>query len=249
MLEKLTIGQLANIFNINIQTLYYYDKIGLLVPSFRNNITGIRTYSFKQVQQLSTILYLKKCGFSLDEIKELERKLTPQKAKEKLTEKSNEIMFQWKEIVELDKALHKKIKYVDDELALRAEEEEKILYRKKRYFLKIGVEESAYGTQFLYYHPCVVCYFPEEKVFGAIIDEGENLGNEKGPIMTIPKGKYLIEYHKGPYTTIYAHQEKIMKANPNLKFTGNVYTFDIIDVMNCANIEDFITKMEFQLEK
>jgi len=60
-------------------------------------------------------------------------------------------MIQWKEIVELDKALHKKIKYVDDELALRAIEEEKILYREQRYFLKIGVEESAYGTQFLYY--------------------------------------------------------------------------------------------------
>ncbi len=248
MLEKLTIGQLANIFNINIQTLYYYDKIGLLVPSYRNTITGIRTYSFKQVQQLSTILYLKKCGFSLDEIKALEKNLTPQKAREKLIEKSNEIMKQWKEIVELDNALHKKLKYVDNELTLRKKEESKILYRKKRYFLKIGVEESAYGTQFLYYHPCVVCYFPSGKVFGAIIEKGEDLGDEKGPIITIPNGNYLIEYHKGPYTTIYEHLEKVIKSNTNLKFTGNVYTFDIVDVMNCANIEDFITKMEFQLE-
>ncbi|MDC7245841.1 MAG: MerR family DNA-binding transcriptional regulator, partial [Sphaerochaetaceae bacterium] len=33
MREYFTVGQLSSIFNINVQTLHYYDSIGLLSPS------------------------------------------------------------------------------------------------------------------------------------------------------------------------------------------------------------------------
>lgn len=248
MLEKLTIGQLAAIFEINIQTLYYYDKIGLLIPSFRDSVTGVRSYSFKQVQQLSTILYLKKCGFSLAEIKEIESNLTPETTRKKLIEKSEDLMKQWKEIVKLDDALHKKLQYIDDELNIMPEEDKKILYRKKRYYLEIGVEETAYRAEALYYYPLVVCYYLRGKVFGALLENENPIGADKRPIVTIPNGSYLIAYHKGPYTTIYQHQDEIMNEYPNLEFTGDIYTFDIVDQMNCAKIDDFVTKMEFQIK-
>jgi DNA-binding transcriptional MerR regulator len=249
MLEKFTIGQLANLFNINIQTLYYYDKAELLVPYYRSPGTGLRCYSFKQVQQLSSILYLKKCGFSLNEIKEIQRNLTPQTAKEKLIQKSEEIMKQWKEIVRLDKAIHSKLAYVDEERMKIEKENAKVLYRKKRYFIKTGVEEIAYCTEYLYYHPVVVCYFPNGKVFGALLEKDDDIEIENMTVNTIPNGDYLIAYHKGPYSTIYERQEKIIQENPDLQFTGDIYTFDIIDQMNCSNQEEFLTKMEFQIKK
>ncbi len=247
MLERLSIGQLAAIFRINIQTLYYYDKIGLLVPSFRDSTTGIRNYSFKQVQKLSTILYLKKCGFTLDEIKEIESTLTPETTRERFSEKSENIMRQWIEIVKLDTALHKKLNYVKDEIEKISDEEGKILYRKKRYYLKIGLEETAYGTEDLYYYPCVVKYDSQGKVFGALIDKKDTNIADHGPVIKIPNGQYLIEYHKGPYSTVAEHKERIMNEHPELEFTGDMYSFDIVDQMNCANTEDFITRMEFQI--
>lgn len=127
-------------------------------------------------------------------------------------------------------------------------EEHKILYRKKRYYLIIGGEEAAYGTEDLYYYPLVVCYFSNEKVFGALIEKNDNIGKGNGEIITIPNGKYLVEYHKGPYTTIYEHQQEIIKTNTELKFSGDIYTFDIVDQLNCSKTQDFITKMEFQLK-
>lgn len=247
MLETLTIGQMAAVFRINIQTLYHYDRKGLLVPSFRDPATGRRKYSFKQVQQLSTILYLKRCGFSLEEIKEIESDLTPQKARDRFFKKSEDIMRQWREIIRWDEALHKKLGYIDHELGLRLKEEGRILYRKKRYYLEIGMEETAYGTEDLYYHPLVVSYYPTGKVFGALLEKKDSAGAADGPIVTIPNGTYLIAYHTGSYTTIPAHQEEIMGAHPELKFTGDVYTFDIVDQMNCSTMEDFITKMEFEI--
>lgn len=249
MLKKFTIGQLSALFNINIQTLYFYDKVGILIPAFRDPKTGLRNYSFKQVQELSTILYLRKCGFSIDEIKNIKSDLTPERAKEKLIEKTDQIMKQWEEIIKLNKAIHKNLKYVEDELGKIEKDSSQIIYRKKRYFIEIGEEETAYGTQELYYYPLVVCYFNIEKVFGALIEHKTPNIDNFGPIITIPNGEYLIEYHKGPYTTIYEHQKEIMQNHPELEFTGDIYTFDIVDQMNCSDTNDFITKMEFQLIK
>jgi DNA-binding transcriptional MerR regulator len=249
MQEKYTIGQIADLFNINIQTLYYYDKIELLVPFYRNPVTNIRYYSFKQVQQLSSILYLKKCGFPLKEIKEIQCDLTPVIAKDKLLKKSEEIHKQWDEIMRLYQAIHSKLQYVDDERLKIPKEENKIIYRKKRYFAETGTQEIAYGTEYLYYFPVLVCYFQGCKVFGALIEKNEDLEIENKSVKIIPNGDYLIAYHKGPYSTIFEQQEKVMKEHPELKFTGNIYTFDIVDQMNCSEEEEFLTKMEFQLER
>ncbi|MBK5202035.1 MAG: MerR family transcriptional regulator [Spirochaetaceae bacterium] len=89
---------LAKLFGINIQTLYFYDRIGLFSPVDRNPNTNVRKYAFEQIYELSTILYLRKLGLSLDEIKDSLRTLTPETAKKKLTERSNELRKNWEEI-------------------------------------------------------------------------------------------------------------------------------------------------------
>ena len=52
-------GETASLFNVNIRTLRYYDKIGLLRPEWVDPDTGYRYYSTKQFERLNTILYLK----------------------------------------------------------------------------------------------------------------------------------------------------------------------------------------------
>lgn len=249
MLERFTIGQLASLFNINIQTLYFYDKKGILVPSSRNAITGVREYSFQQVQQLSTILYLKKCGFSLDEINETLKDLTPENTREKILEKSDVMMNQWREIVKLDDALRKKLKYTDEELNLIPKLKNTVVYRKKRYFLELGGEEAAYGTETLYYNPIVVLYSNEGKMFGALVDKNDSSIGKEEIRHTIKNGNFLITYHRGLYTGIPKFIEKVINDYPELEFSGNVYAFDLVEHMNCSNTEDYITKLELELKK
>ncbi len=248
MLEKFTIGQLASMFNINIQTLYFYDKKGLLVPSNRNSMTGVREYSFNQVQRLSTILYLKKCGFSLEEINDTLSNLTPENTKERILKKSEEIMQQWSKIVKLDEALRKKLKYTEEQLSLIPKLNNTVVYRKKRHFLELGGEEAAYGTETLYYNPIVVLYSKNEKMFGALIEKNDNSFGDKEIKHTIKNGNYFISYHRGLYDGIPKYIENIIKSNPHLKFSGSVYAFDLVEHMNCSNTEDYITKLEFQLK-
>ncbi|MEH7352966.1 helix-turn-helix domain-containing protein [Neobacillus drentensis] len=70
MLEKISIGKMAKLNNVSVQTLHHYDKIGLLSPSYTDPITNYRYYSIKQCASLDFIKYLKYMGFTLQEMLE-----------------------------------------------------------------------------------------------------------------------------------------------------------------------------------
>ncbi|MEM7713651.1 MAG: MerR family transcriptional regulator [Cyanobacteria bacterium P01_A01_bin.68] len=69
MSEAMKIGELAKQTGLSIRTLHYYDEIGLLCPSHRNDI-GHRLYSDEDIIRLQQILSLRQLGFALKEIRE-----------------------------------------------------------------------------------------------------------------------------------------------------------------------------------
>ncbi|NAP01583.1 MerR family transcriptional regulator, partial [Halomonas sp. MG34] len=97
MKNLFTIGEMAKLHNTTMKTLRYYDEIELLIPIKVDLTNGYRYYSTEQFEQLNTIHYLKKLGFSLKQIKshldhrdidgflgllEKQKNLTEQKIKE-----------------------------------------------------------------------------------------------------------------------------------------------------------------------
>ncbi|WP_134700776.1 helix-turn-helix domain-containing protein [Ammoniphilus sp. YIM 78166] len=70
MQNKLSIGEMAKLRGITVDTLRHYDKIGLLKPYYIDPDTGYRFYSISQYEVLGTIKELRRVGFSLGEIKE-----------------------------------------------------------------------------------------------------------------------------------------------------------------------------------
>lgn len=65
-----SIGEVSRYQNISKQTLIFYDKIGLFRPAYVDPDNGYRYYSASQIDQLDTILIMKRIGFSLKEIRE-----------------------------------------------------------------------------------------------------------------------------------------------------------------------------------
>lgn len=65
---KLSIGQMAKLNNISVQTLRYYEKMGLLSPKWVDAGSKYRYYDIEQSCILDMIKYLKKCDLSLEEI-------------------------------------------------------------------------------------------------------------------------------------------------------------------------------------
>ncbi|MDY2937389.1 MAG: MerR family transcriptional regulator [Fusicatenibacter sp.] len=62
-----TTGEFARMAHVTIRTIRYYDKKGILKPSFVNQ-SGDRMYSDEDFLKLQKILSLKYLGFSLEEI-------------------------------------------------------------------------------------------------------------------------------------------------------------------------------------
>lgn len=69
-METLSIGQLAKKAEVNIQTVRYYERRGLL-PDPPRRESGYRQYSQSDLARLSFIKHAKELGFSLREIMEL----------------------------------------------------------------------------------------------------------------------------------------------------------------------------------
>jgi len=68
----LSIGQFSRACQVTIKTLRYYDKLGLVKPAYIDEQTGYRYYETDQVSQLLLIQRLKRYGFSLTEILQLQ---------------------------------------------------------------------------------------------------------------------------------------------------------------------------------
>jgi len=71
-----SIGQTAKICEISIQTLHFYDKIGLVKPAEVDPINGYRFYSNQDMMQIKIIQDLRSLHFSLDEISDMLKRWT-----------------------------------------------------------------------------------------------------------------------------------------------------------------------------
>ena len=61
---------MARICGVSVQTLRYYDKIGILCADRVDKSTGYRYYSEEKIKDFDTVQKLKDLNFSLEEIKE-----------------------------------------------------------------------------------------------------------------------------------------------------------------------------------
>ena len=69
-MEKFTIGKLAKKANVNLETIRYYERRGLL-PEPPRNKSGYRQYSIEEVKRTEFIKRCQALGFSLKQISEL----------------------------------------------------------------------------------------------------------------------------------------------------------------------------------
>lgn len=66
-----SIGEMAKLYNVSVETLRHYDRLDLLKPDYIKEKTGYRYYSIKSFLKMDLIKRCKAIGLSLDEIKEI----------------------------------------------------------------------------------------------------------------------------------------------------------------------------------
>ena len=67
--KRYSIGEMSVVTGVSISTLRYYDKEKILTPAVRNEKSGYRYYSAKQLDLLHCIKFLQSFGFTLEDIR------------------------------------------------------------------------------------------------------------------------------------------------------------------------------------
>jgi DNA-binding transcriptional MerR regulator/effector-binding domain-containing protein len=68
---KFKIGEFSKLCQVTVKTLRHYETVGLLIPAEIDEWTGYRYYNTSQLRRMSNILYLRRLGFSLEEIADI----------------------------------------------------------------------------------------------------------------------------------------------------------------------------------
>ena len=90
-LQKLSIGQMAELNHVSEQTLRLYDKEGLLVPRCVDPVTGYRYYHIIQSAKLDLIQNMKIYGMTLRQIRSFLDSNDPAALRALLTEQADSI--------------------------------------------------------------------------------------------------------------------------------------------------------------
>lgn len=70
--DRMAIGELSRLSGVNIETIRYYERIGML-PAPPRTASGRRVYGATELRTLAFIRRSRELGFSLDEIRALLR--------------------------------------------------------------------------------------------------------------------------------------------------------------------------------
>jgi len=113
-MEKLSIGELAKQANVNIETIRYYERRGLISEPPRNK-SGHRQFSQETVKRTDFIKRCQTLGFSLKEIEEiLELRISPESTcaemKSRVAEKLTDVDRKIHELTQIRDALSRLMK-------------------------------------------------------------------------------------------------------------------------------------------
>ncbi|MDU5021721.1 MAG: helix-turn-helix domain-containing protein, partial [Clostridiales bacterium] len=134
--KYLSIGQMARLNNISVQTLRHYEKVELLKPSYTNEDTGYRYYSLKDFSTIDLIKQCKAMGMSLEEIKEVTNNYTSLDSISNILNNQKQIIDE--KIKELEN-IKNKIEYMSNTLSISLEKginKVFIKQNKERLFIK-----------------------------------------------------------------------------------------------------------------
>ncbi len=256
MKEFLTIGELADIFNMDVQLLRHYDAKGLLVPQVRNSENNRRFYHFDQVYPLATIRYLRRLDYSLAQIKAFLRSNGLRDNLQMLSQQAQRLRRQCDELNATIQIIRQKVEFIEREQAVSQRDKFYVRSFPRRAFLHIGEEINLFTHELFYFYPTVGFYQGQRKWFGAYLYEDTPAEARRlpdlmadQPVSYIPAGDYLCGYHYGPYLTIQDSIDRLFGEAycRKLPVDDCVITPNIVDQCCEGHPDNYITGLEVRI--
>ncbi|MFJ7649171.1 helix-turn-helix domain-containing protein [Lysinibacillus sp. NPDC097279] len=128
MNDQFSIGETARLNNVTIQTLRYYDKLGIFKPYYVDPNNGYRYYHIKQFFYLDIIKYLKSIHVPLEEIKHIILN-TPQDMRQFLEDQEHVIEIEFKKLEFARALLQKRKEQLNEQLEICSQNKGEIYRR------------------------------------------------------------------------------------------------------------------------
>ena len=247
-------SELANMFNLNKQTLLYYEKEGLLVPEFRDPDTGYRKYLFQQIYRLALICYLRKIGFSIEQIKGYIQQRSMELSVQELRRRSADIRKHCEHILNIDGVIQRKILFVEQKMRELTPGTATERYFLRRAYLPLGKEERIYSKEEFYFYPTIALYkFDREKnsyetTFGAYIESLHGIDMDIiNDIQYIEAQKFLCYCWKGNYKEIAQKIRELQEEYSHLPLSSDTYNFNIVDQFMEKDVDQYITEIQIPI--
>ncbi|MDY0287953.1 MAG: MerR family transcriptional regulator [Sphaerochaeta sp.] len=247
MRDFFSIGEFSELFGVDVQTLRYYDSIGLLVPAHRDAVTGYRKYKFDQVYHFASIRYFKRLGYSLKQIHLFLASRSLDHTMGQLRTQSEQLKQRWNDLMNIDSAIQRKLEFIEKQLPLVDFQGVTRKTFAKRYFLDIGVEESLYGSDVFYFYPTLVFYHGVKKRFGAYLFNHEKPDGPIGEVLAIQAGDFLCGYHHGSYESIDETFLRIRKDAKGIDLADYSINFNVVDQFVEHDNSRFITEVQIPI--
>jgi DNA-binding transcriptional MerR regulator len=275
MKDSFTVGELAALFHLNVQTLHYYESIGLFRPLRRREGSGMRIYQFDQIYALATIRFLKKLEYPLARIQATMDSRDTEVSLRSMREQSEELRERCESLERIRQAIDRKIRFIEERSSSLDPTAIRRLEFPERHYILIGPEEDLYHNDDFYFYPTIVFYTLEGKRFGAMLTGTPEPARQEAPTgaqsdqelvpggateasgglprsplpRTISAGAYLVGYHQGPYDRIAESFARIRSeaATRGLWLEDESLNINIIDQFVERNPARYITEIQMRI--
>lgn len=263
-----TAGQMAKLGRVTKATLFFYEKRGLLIPSYVAE-NGYRYYSIDDFFRLDMITILRFLGASIKEIKSFFDNLTTEKYVFVLKEKLKDIEAECQRLETLKAKMNSSIflseialtttpgiigiEYQEEEYLLTEEilsndgmiTLETAFSRLMNNATQNGFSPDIHIGRIVHKEHILHKVYSPDYYFCVCPD---TISNEKMHIK--PSGSYLTMIHKGPYESLkssYSIMDQYAQKH-HLNIIGNAYEQPLIGWFNSTSKNDYATKILIKIE-
>ncbi|ENH97562.1 MerR family transcriptional regulator [Gracilibacillus halophilus YIM-C55.5] len=263
----LTTGQFAELMNIKKDTLFYYDKMKIFSPEIIAP-NGYRYYSIYQADVFNVIGILKELDIPLKKIKSYLDNRSPEKLLHLLEQEAAALTTKINRLYNMRQFIHDKINVTKE--AIESFTSEIIIQHKveDEYLLTTNTkpltnEMNVYDSIQLHYK-----YLEKHDLIGSA-SEGwmilaENVINKDNlkydylytkvhdshyANQILPKGTYLVAYHKEGYSNISETYNRFVQYAKNNGFVLKGYFYEdiLLDELSVKGFEQYIIKLSVQV--
>jgi len=250
------IGELARMFDINVQLLRHYDKEGLLVPEIRNPDNNWRSYKYDQIYPLGMIRLLRQLDCSLDDIGSFMPGRDPESTEKYLRKRMKLVRANYEKLLRMETVMNDRFAMVNREIKYAAFDQVFVCSEEEIHYIEIGGIEEIFVNELFYLYPTIVFYTGGKTTFAVMIpaEELADFDRYSERMRMLAPGEYLTGYHKGPHEKIRETFRRMREAAPGILDEGcslsdTEICIDIIDKFIEADKNNFVTKVMIKINR